>query len=69
MQRGSFGMGKRQMVALRPVATAAGWRILVAMAGAATIQDTKRANHDMPLLIHNGKASSRSVTCRAPSTR
>lgn len=42
------------MVAVRPVAKAAGLRILDAAKGRAILQNEKKANYRVPLAIHNG---------------
>jgi predicted chitinase len=39
------------MLAIRPVAEKAGWRILEAGNGRVLLQDVKKANHELPLLI------------------
>lgn len=49
LSRGGF-----LLVALKPVATAAGWKILQAANNQAVIQDEKSGNHEMVLLIQDG---------------
>ena len=49
LSRGGF-----LMVALKPVAAAANWKILQAVNGHATVQDALGENHEMVLLIQDG---------------
>jgi predicted chitinase len=47
----AFLRGGRVMVALRPVAAAAGWPILSQNATEAVLQDAKKSNHRLPVLM------------------